>query len=67
MPFDNLLHCEKHLNLTCLLDVQNLVMRLHFDVTPVDIKYVAYFYWCLLPDNRLVMTEFSKLNTCALS
>ena len=63
MSFENILHCDKHLILTCLLTFQNLVMRLHFDVTSVDLNYVAHFYWCLWPNNRLVMTEFWKFNT----
>ena len=48
---------------TCLLTVQNLVMRLHIDVTCVDLNYVGHFYWYLWPNNRIVMTEFWKCNT----
>ena len=44
MQFENLLYYEKHLTMTCLLGVQNLAMRLHFDVTSVDLDYVARFY-----------------------
>ena len=47
---------------TCLFQVQNLVMRLHSDVTSGDLIDVCHFYWCLWPNNRIVMTEFWKFN-----
>ena len=67
MSFENILHRDKHLILTCILQVQNLVMRLHFDVTSVEWNTVGRFCQCLWHTNILSMTEFWKCNTWVVS
>ena len=53
-----------HLRIYCIV---KKIWTLHFAwATEMNLDYVAHFYGCMWPNNRLVMTEFWKFNSYAI-